>query len=641
MKKPINQSRTRFSVSARITLGFALVLVLHVSIAVVAHIGQKKAAADLKTHNDLRNELITVAQLDTAVRELERGVLLFVQTGHSSAADRITEQHAMIEDRLELLEESQSNADAEKRLRKMQDHLTRHRELFEAVTLDRGRRDKLYETTLLPAYDQSSELLLSLAGTQIPTVELAAYKCLALMREAHAGTLSFLRTPDSELVSLAKNRLETIRAELERLDHFESDSGESVSRQLNDTLDRYDKGLIEVVQATRAYLYLVNVAMAGEAAEFLYLSGEIRVSRTNSIEYLTSVMEDDHRQFSYISNVIAIGTILLGIVAGAWICRTIAPPLKEITSTLKDLAAGRKTPEIPFSTRPDEIGELSAAAQIFRRRSEQKEELLEQARASEERLRQNELILSRRNAELDEFTYVASHDLQEPLRKLMSFSELLPMDLNCELTKDAARDLEFITDAARRMHVLVGDLLILSRSGRTEIQKRPIELDVCVDEAMSAVSARVDEAGAEIERDALPTVSCDKRLVTQLYQNLVSNALKFVKPDVTPMIHLTVEEADGEIVFGVRDNGIGIKPDYLQIIFSPFKRLHGRSEYEGSGIGLSICRKAVERHGGKIWVESEYGQGSHFKFTLGDTANVDVSPEDVSDEQLCLSPVTA
>ncbi|MBC8402053.1 MAG: hypothetical protein H8E14_11245 [Candidatus Marinimicrobia bacterium] len=174
----------------------------------------------------------------------------------------------------------------------------------------------------------------------------------------------------------------------------------------------------------------------------------------------------------------------------------------------------------------------------------------------------------------------------------------------------------YITDAALRMQRLVQDLLALSRAGRSTMEHKRISLDICVDSALQALEARIEETDAIIKRDKLPKVNIDPMMMTQLYQNLIGNALKFIRTDTRPDIYLTIEEENGSPVFGVLDNGIGIKPQYNTQVFAPFKCLHGRTEYEGSGIGLSICRKMVERHGGKLWVESVPGKGSHFKFTI-------------------------
>ena len=219
------------------------------------------------------------------------------------------------------------------------------------------------------------------------------------------------------------------------------------------------------------------------------------------------------------------------------------------------------------------------------------------------------------NAQLDDFTHMASHDLQEPLRTLMAFSNLLQKDLGYSLPEQAVKDLDFITDAARRMQALIQDLLALSRAGRAAKKREKVSLGECADLALEALAMRVKETGAQVIRDTLPYVWGDSTLLTQLYQNLIGNALKF-SGDQPPIIQLTFEEREGTQVFGVKDNGIGIESKYAREIFKPFRRLHGRAEYEGSGVGLAICRKIVERHGGKIWVESEPGKGAHFRFTF-------------------------
>jgi light-regulated signal transduction histidine kinase (bacteriophytochrome) len=149
------------------------------------------------------------------------------------------------------------------------------------------------------------------------------------------------------------------------------------------------------------------------------------------------------------------------------------------------------------------------------------------------------------------------------------------------------------------------------------MRREQVALDACANRALEALTTRIQATGATISRDALPTVWGDGAMLTQLYQHLLGNALKFHSTH-RPLISLTVELQEGQTVLGVKDNGIGIKTEYHEQIFAPFKRLHGRGEYEGTGIGLAICRKTVERHQGRIWVESDAGQGAHFKFTLED-----------------------
>ncbi len=231
--------------------------------------------------------------------------------------------------------------------------------------------------------------------------------------------------------------------------------------------------------------------------------------------------------------------------------------------------------------------------------------------------------LARANRELDEFTSIASHDLQEPLRKLVSFSELLREDAGPVLPAAAEQDLAFITDAARRMQKLVRDLLELSRAGSAALKPEPIDVGQCIERVLEGLELQVVENNARILRDPLPVVVADPTLLELLYQNLISNALKF-SDGSPPLVHLTAEGRDGEWVLGVCDQGIGIRPDQTEEIFKPFRRLHPRGVYEGTGIGLAICRKAVERHGGRIWVESEDNRGTHFRFVLGEGSRVSI-----------------
>lgn len=264
------------------------------------------------------------------------------------------------------------------------------------------------------------------------------------------------------------------------------------------------------------------------------------------------------------------------------------------------------------------------------------DELEQRVKQRTEELEHANQELRRRNAELDEFTYIASHDLQEPLRKLMAFSDLLARDVGHELPAQAQKDLDFITGAAQRMQALVQALLALSRAGKEAMKPERVSLDACADKAIKALAVRIEETGAEIVRDELPTVPGDATMLTQLYQNLIGNALKFTTPDRRPRVRLTAAQRDGGWELGVLDNGIGMKPEYAEQIFAPFKRLHGRDEYEGAGIGLAVCRKAVERHRGKIWAESQPGQGSHFKFTINhDVEGVEWTDAKASQPSFC------
>jgi len=252
------------------------------------------------------------------------------------------------------------------------------------------------------------------------------------------------------------------------------------------------------------------------------------------------------------------------------------------------------------------------------------DEIAERA-VAERQLRDNQAsleaaleALKAKNDELADFTYMASHDLQEPLRKLMSFSDLLKEDIGGDINADAQEDLDYIVDAAERMKALVHSLLRLSRVGQAQLELAEVPVADAVREAAENLSARIEEAGAEVVvPDDLPTLTADRALLVQLFQNLIGNGIKFVAAGTAPRVDITAQAVDDGWLIGVRDNGIGIDPARAGQIFTPFRRLHTRTEYAGSGIGLAICKKIVERHGGALRVESAPGDGAHFLFVLG------------------------
>jgi PAS domain S-box-containing protein len=259
-------------------------------------------------------------------------------------------------------------------------------------------------------------------------------------------------------------------------------------------------------------------------------------------------------------------------------------------------------------SRPQKIGEKSVG-RVWSFRDITKRHRMEESlqRTAEE--------LARSNADLKQFAYAASHDLREPLRSIAGFARLLEKRYKGKLDEKADEFIDFIVDGVNRMDRLIHDLLEYSQVDTKGKDFEPVNCSVALQEAVNNLRAAIEESGAELTHDPLPSVIADPSQISRLFQNLISNAIKF-RGNEPLKISISVRRKGDAWIFSVHDNGIGIDPQFFDRIFGIFQRLHKTGEYEGTGLGLTICKKIVERHGGKIWVESESGKGSTFFFTL-------------------------
>ena len=254
-----------------------------------------------------------------------------------------------------------------------------------------------------------------------------------------------------------------------------------------------------------------------------------------------------------------------------------------------------------------EDGKIVGAVVTFRDITETKQ--------AEEKLKKLSDELARSNADLQQFAYTASHDLQEPIMVVAGFVNLLAKRYKGKLDEKADEFIQHAIDGTKRMQVLIRDLLDYSRVESTGKRFKPTDCLSVLDKAVFNLQIAIKESGAIITHDDLPTVMADSQQLIRLFQNLISNATKF-RGKEAPKIHISAEQKEDEWIFSVKDNGIGVDPRFSDQIFVMFQRLHAKKEYPGTGIGLATCKKIIERHGGRIWVESEQGKGSTFYFTI-------------------------
>ncbi|MER7210848.1 ATP-binding protein [Streptosporangium sp. NPDC020072] len=309
-----------------------------------------------------------------------------------------------------------------------------------------------------------------------------------------------------------------------------------------------------------------------------------------------------------------VAALLLAAIGAALIVRNaVLRPLAELSGQVRAVAQGDFEHRLKVD-HPSELSELSGHVNSMRRRIIAEWRRVEDAQA---KLEEQAAELRRSNGELEQFAYVASHDLQEPLRKVASFTQMLEQRYGDQLDDRAKQYITFAVDGAKRMQLLINDLLDFSRVGRKGGEPAPVDADVPLQAALRNLAAPIEEAGATITSDDLPTVHGNRTQLVQLFQNLIGNAVKF-RSEEPPVIHIGVRRAGDMWEFSCSDNGIGIESKYTDRIFLIFQRLHGRDVYAGTGIGLALCKKIVEYHGGRIWVESEAPEhpGTTFRWTL-------------------------
>jgi PAS domain S-box-containing protein len=265
--------------------------------------------------------------------------------------------------------------------------------------------------------------------------------------------------------------------------------------------------------------------------------------------------------------------------------------------------------------RGDPVGVFAAARDITAQRKAEAA-LREINETMERRVATRTAELARSNEDLQHFAYIASHDIQEPLRMVSGFLKLLEERYRSQLDAKAQEYIGYSVEGATRMSQLIADLLAYSRVDQKGEQFRPVDAAVALGEALANLQGSIQEAGAQVTWDELPTVTADATQLMQVLQNLVGNAIKFRDPARPCQVHVAARRQDGRWTFSVRDNGIGVDPRHQDRIFVIFHRLHTRQKYPGTGVGLAICKRIVERHGGRIWVESKVGEGSTFYFTM-------------------------
>ncbi|MGY1577438.1 sensor histidine kinase [Streptomyces sp. MN13] len=378
---------------------------------------------------------------------------------------------------------------------------------------------------------------------------------------------------------------------------------------------------------------------------------EVRHRLDEQSDRLTETVRDDRDRLAHertVRNSVLAGLVaaflLTGVALAVLVRLLVTRPLEALRTASRRVAGGDFSYVITGGG-PVDLSTLARDVEGMRRRivteldaSHRQQEILTSQAAD---LNAQAVELRRSNVELEQFAYVASHDLQEPLRKVASFCQLLEKRYGDQLDDRGLQYIEFAVDGAKRMQVLINDLLTFSRVGRLNDARVPVSLDQALDKALANLVAAVEESGARVDRpDRMPEVVGDPTLLTMLWQNLVGNALKFRRPEAAPHVTVTCgpdPDEEGSLRIGVTDNGIGIPAEFAEKVFVIFQRLHSRDAYGGTGIGLALSKKIVEHHGGRIWIDTDYTGGTRFCLTLRVTADTPVPATGTRTEEKALT----
>ncbi|KAA0092679.1 HAMP domain-containing protein [Mycolicibacterium sp. P1-18] len=478
---------------------------------------------------------------------------------------------------------------------------------------------------LLNRYDEVAHELID----DIQPSRSAAYQLQAALRDQETATRGYAISADPQFLTPYYAGQQAQAAAAQQLRERAGDRTDLIADV--DAVDRaaaswrtsFAEPLIATVRPGAPAVVDPAVAERGKTefdqirALFDTQNAHLAEARTDGIEDLDRIRWWRNAVLSAIVVVLLVTAAALAIVMQTAVTR----PLASLAASCRRITEGHFGQRI-VPQGPKDIRSIAVDVENMRQRIVDE---LEASRTAEAQLDEQAVELRRSNAELEQFAYVASHDLQEPLRKVTSFCQLLEKRYRDKLDDRGVEYIDFAVDGAKRMQVLINDLLTFSRVGRLNAARTDVDLDAALDDGLANLAVAIEETAAEILRPAepLPQVVGDPTLLAMLWQNLIGNAMKFHREGVAPRIAIdwerTTDPADSaepHYSFTLSDNGIGIAPEFVDKVFVIFQRLHGRDSYGGTGIGLALCKKIVEHHGGAIWIDTSYTDGTRFRFTL-------------------------
>lgn len=623
--KPMFNSLT---LRTRIYLSAALLVAVSCVASGIGWYGQTALLTSAENYEAAELVIARIWQLDRSMQELKAKSENYIHSGTQSAyfaADRLLAELTAEVAEMRRLSDNRELTDL---LEEMTLHLGRFGEQLNLAAEERALRSTIVNSQLprkadgVQAAIRDLQTSLDASGQQTSTA--ALLEIVQAFGEGRKQLLRYLIDPDSEKIDkmlVALERATTLAKSVANDAQGSRDRRNVLAERLQD----FEQLALRVIQATRGYLYHSHVVMAGAISEFVYYADRVK-------DYVHGQQQLNRRgrtaaakQTLTLSVVASFAALVFALVLATGLSYSIIRPVSLLTKAFRRLAGGETLENIPGADREDEIGRMSQAAQVFSAKNQETQDLLAQSQTLSAQLAEKAQALEETNLELDNFAYVASHDLKAPLRGIHSLAEWVCEDCEGLLPEDSSRHLVEMQDRVERMNRLLDDLLEYSRVGRLEQKVGTVDLAEMV---RDVIRMSDNPTGVRIELiTEMPKLRTPVAPLRQVMVNLLTNAIKYNDRGVDGLIEVSCEESDGWLSICVADNGIGIDPRYHDRVFQMYQRVAPR-QTAGSGMGLAIVKKQVEYHGGRITLESTAGDGARFTFTWPKHANaLDVCDE--------------